>query len=193
MFDIVICAFNEVEQIVADQRIGAVLSFEHPGVCKGERGHAPRIAHIPQHIITCWDTEDKSIPQGPEATAISDGLNFALNAVRHSPLLIHCNAGRARSTAMALGVLSALYPQKNEASLIDMLYTIRPIAAPNIIIVEMVDLLTAREGRLHQAILNDDRAEHNRIESERRRIAWIKRNPAMARMMFPEKLTQGPT
>lgn len=166
---IVICQADEVVKKVAELKPAAVLSIEHPGVKQGEAGFAPRLTDgTPQMILCFWDSE-QLVERGPDIEQVEQGLAFAMEHIMKGDIIIHCQGGISRSTAVTLGVLSQLNPGKGEEELIKMLLDIRPIAAPNIIIVDLVDQLTGRDGRLLHAV-NDNAgitAARKKSEAER--------------------------
>jgi hypothetical protein len=88
---------------------------------------------------------------------------------------------------MALGALSKLYPEKPENELLDMLLAIRPQAAPNILMVEMLDDLTGRGGKLTQAVLDHPVISAQRAQAESNRRDLARERPDLFRKMFPEK------
>lgn len=175
-------------------KILAVLSIEHPGVEPGTKGAAPRLdatphAHVPQKILCFWDAE-QVVHQGPDVPQVEAGLAFVMEHLQKNDdgaVLIHCHAGKSRSVALALGALSLMHPDKSESELIDQLLEIRPIAAPNIIMVEMLDKLTGREGRLLQAVLDHPVLSEQRRVAEANRQALLRDRPEMLQKMHPEK------
>ncbi|GEM47820.1 dual specificity protein phosphatase family protein [Deinococcus cellulosilyticus] len=52
---------------------------------------------------------------------------------------VHCKVGTSRSTAVALLVMHLLEPQKSEAELVQMLKKVRRQAAPNPLIIRLMD------------------------------------------------------
>lgn len=175
-------------------KILAVLSIEHPGVEPGAKGAAPRLgetphAGVPQKILSFWDAE-QVVHQGPDVPQVEAGLAFVMEHLQKNDdgaVLIHCHAGKSRSVALALGALSLMHPDKSESELIDQLLEIRPIAAPNIIMVEMLDKLTGREGRLLQAVLDHPVLSEQRRVAEANRQALLRDKPEMLQKMHPEK------
>ena len=191
MNDITVCRASELVKKTAEVNPAAVLSFEHPGVSLGEPGYAPRLSDngfddIPQLVLTFWDSE-QDVPNGPDLAQVKKGLAFVMDHIEDGPVIIHCKAGKSRSVAMALGVLSKLYPEKPENEIIDMLLEIRPQAAPNILMVQMLDDLTGRGGKLTQAVLDNPVLSEQRAQAERNRRDLARERPDLYRKMFPEK------
>ena len=185
MARIIICRTDEVLRAMSARRdIDAVLSFERPDLRPRECGYAPRISDRPQYIITCVGTEDKSHLHGPDEISIRHGLIFGSRVIQaEQTLLIHCYAGRGRSPAMAIGVLSAARPDAMAVQIVNHVCSIRPIAAPNMLIADMADTLTHRHGELTQAIKDHPMIARNRTSG--RQIAnFVRANPnaAIARL-----------
>ncbi|MDD9900087.1 MAG: hypothetical protein OXT65_03835 [Alphaproteobacteria bacterium] len=189
--NIIIIRAEELLDTVKKKKVAAVLSIEHPGVKSHETGYAPRLkenghAHIPQKVLTFWDSETK-VPNGPDKKQVAEGISFVMGHLQKGDVIIHCHAGKARSTGIALGVLALLHPDKKERELVKQLVDIRPIAAPNIIVVEHVDKITGRGGKLLEAVKKDPDITARREKSEEGRRNWLSQNPETARRMFPEK------
>lgn len=185
-FHLIITRFDEVEATILKQPVVAVLSIEHPEVEASDTGYAPRVTAVPQKILCFWDSETP-VANGPDIGQVKAGLDFVLDHIARGPVIIHCHAGKARSAALALGVLSQVHPDWDENKLIDELLRIRPIAAPNIVVIEMVDQLTGRNGKLLDAVKNHPVLSAQRAKAESGRQYWIEKNPDVARKMFPEK------
>jgi predicted protein tyrosine phosphatase len=187
MGKIIICRADEMVQKKEETKPSAVLSIEYPGVMPEERGAAPRLdCGTPQLILSLWDSEHV-VAGGPDMEQVEQGIVFILEHISRGDVIVHCHAGKSRSVAVALGALALLHPQKSEDALIDILLDIRPIAAPNIIIVEMVDELTGRDGKLLQAVRDHEKITAARERTEARRKEWLENNPETYRKMHPEK------
>jgi len=180
-------------------KVVAVLSIEHPGVQPGTKGSAPRLgetphAHVPQMILSFWDSE-QVVHQGPDLAQVEAGLVFVMEHLAKNEdgaVLIHCHAGKSRSVALALGALSLMHPEKNEMEILDLLLDIRPIAAPNIIMVEMLDTLTGRDGKLLQAVLDHPVIDAQRKKTEQNRQDLLRERPEILQKMHPEKFFPPP-
>jgi predicted protein tyrosine phosphatase len=196
MVEIIICRANEVLKTVTQQAasgapVSAVLSIEHPGAAFDKNGSAPRLsehghAEIAQKILVFWDSE-QVVKDGPDLKQVKEGLEFIMEHAATGPVIIHCHAGKARSTAMALGAFALLHPEKPESELIDMLLAIRPQAAPNILVMEMVDRLAGRNGKLLQAVLDHPGISEKRAQAESNRRDMMRERPEWFKRMHPEK------
>jgi len=175
MTQIIITRADEVEKTLeARPDIVAVVSIEHPGVKPDEHGYAPRVKKVPQNIVAIWDTEHPG-DDAPPIVLVAEALIFAVQHAKKGPVLIHCQAGKSRSAAIALGVLAALHPERDGATLAEDLLKIRPIAGPNIIMVEILDRLLGRGGELVEAVLTHPTISANRQRNDEGRQAWIER------------------
>lgn len=196
MPQIIICRASEVLKKITETPVAAVLSIEHPGAALDKGGSAPRIAEhghdkTPQQILVFWDSE-QPVPGGPDVAQVKAGIEFVMQHIGDGPVIIHCHAGKARSAAIALGVFALVYPDKPETELLDMLLAIRPQAAPNILVVEMVDQLTGRGGKLLQATLDHPVISAQRAQAEQNRKDMMEERPEFAKRMFPEKFPDTP-
>lgn len=194
---ILICRADQLPAAVEKFHPAAVLSIEHPGVAPQETGAAPRLSDgTPQMILAFWDIE-ATIAGGPDIAQVEKGLAFVMDHIREGDVVIHCSAGISRSTALALGVLSILKPYKNEDELIELLLKIRPIAAPNIVVVDMVDRLTGRQGKLAAAARRNATITAARENANELRREWCAKHPdtgasAAYRKQHPEKFPKPP-
>ena len=186
MGKIIITRMDEVlKTLEVEKNIVAVLSIEHPGSSENGKG-APRLSGMTQEILNFWDSETP-VKDGPDIAQVEKGIAFSLSWLPEGDVIIHCHAGKSRSVGIALGVLAFQNPDKSENDLIDMLLEIRPIAAPNIIVVEMVDQLAGRGGKLLQAVKDHPVLTEQRLKTEENRKAALARNPELAKKIFPEK------
>jgi len=195
MPQIIICRASEVLKKVTENPVVAVLSIEHPGAALDKGGSAPLVADhghtMPQKVLVFWDSE-QPVPGGPDIAQVKAGLEFVMDHIAKGPVIIHCHAGKARSAALALGVLALVHPDKPETELLDMLLAIRPQAAPNILVVEMVDQLTGRGGKLLQATLDHPVISAQRAQAEQNRKDMMEERPEFYKRMFPEKFPNAP-
>ncbi len=165
---------------VARLRPAAVLSIEHPGATD-ETGRAPRLdaGGLVQHVQTYWDTEQDGLEGGPTGSLIAQGLVFLQRQAAHGPLIVHCRAGKARSPAMALAYLVAANPQHPLSECITHLKSIRPEAAPNILVVALADWQMKLGGTLLRAVERDADFTRNRLLANAARARWAEKNPPL--------------
>jgi hypothetical protein len=186
MSRLIITRADEVTGALAQQPVVAVLSIEHPGAVPGGKGAAPRLQNPPQLILCFWDSE-QAVHKGPDMAQVEAGILFVMEHLAKGDVLIHCHAGKSRSVAIALGVLALQYPDHDENTLLEKLLEIRPIAAPNILIVEMIDTLTGRGGKLLAAVLKHPQITEQRRQAEDNRQAMLRNNPEIYKKLYPEK------
>lgn len=72
-------------------------------------------------------------------------------------LLIHCQVGVARSTAIALAILADRHGAGQERESLDALLAFRPVAVPNLHVVGLADAILGRNGRLLDTVVAWDR------------------------------------
>lgn len=188
---IIITRADEVKAIIQSRTVAAVLSIEHPGVQQGQKGYAPRLEDTEQLILCFWDSE-QTVANGPDRAQVEAGLNFVMEQLQKGDVIIHCHAGKSRSTALALGALALQNPDMNEEALVELLLEIRPQAAPNIIVVELVDELTGRGGKLVEAVLNHPTLSAQRATAEENRQWLLRENPEILKKLHPEKFVNNP-
>ena len=185
--ELTICGSTEVvglvESAAAQGRpFHAVISIEHPcdETISLEEGRAPRLAEAigpqwqdRQLILVCWDLEapHPGIPlPGPEI--ILKSLEHArAYAPENEPLrlLVHCRSGKSRSPAVALAVLRDAYGRGTEAQCLQELLRVRPVAAPNIVLVQHADNILDCDEALVRAVEADPGITERRAENEAKR------------------------
>lgn len=162
------------------RRYDAVLSVQDPDQRNGLRFHsAPHPDHL---IIRCADL-DYPAPE-PYGSAVA-GLRVATREQvaeaiefgrRHhqGSLLVHCNVGVARSTAMALAILADRMGKGREADALAEVIRIREIAVPNLMICQYADDILGRGGAIVAAVLaRDSEVEFCRQRRLANRAAYL--------------------
>ncbi len=174
-------------RVGTDNPVVAVLSINMPS----GRNPAPAVEGVTQKFLSFWDSE-QPVKNGPDMQQVADGIQFILDHVGHGDVLVHCQSGKARSVGIAMGALALMYPDDSAEQIIDRMLEIRPIAAPNIIVVEMADLVAGRGGKLLQAVLDHRGLTEARRQTEHNRQQMLINNPQLAYEIFPEKFPDGP-
>lgn len=107
-----------------------------------------------RQLILRFDDISEAVPNRRLATVfdIEEAIAFA-RAAQDKPLLIHCNAGISRSSAMALAVLADRRGPGAEASALRELIARRPGSIPNIHVVALADTFLDRRGALIAALV----------------------------------------
>jgi predicted protein tyrosine phosphatase len=188
---IIITGANEVIDTINTQEIDAVLSIEHPGSEDG-KGRAPRLidynlGHIPQDIVCFWDVNSETATNGPSSEIVKQAFAF-LDTHTDKNILVHCKAGRSRSVALSLGWLAK---QDGIQPAIDYIKSIRPQAAPNLAVIDIIDREYGFNGALSSASRSDPDFAHNNAHVEKRREEYARRNPELLKTIYPEKFNLG--
>ena len=111
--------------------------------------------------------------------------------VAHCALLVHCRRGKSRSTALGLVLLRHHRGPGTENECLEELLRIRPIAAPNLAIVEHGDALLACGGALIRAVESNPKVARQRADAHAARgphtvmVSWHlgKANEARAQIL----------
>lgn len=127
--------------------IGAthLVSLLDPGVSI----HRPRCVAPENHLwLVCMDHESPDDPHAPTLEHAERLLRFGNRIASGSRVVVHCEAGKCRSTAAAfLLLVQAMGAAKAEEALA-IVRRVRPIAIPNLLIVAHGDRLFGTGGRL---------------------------------------------
>lgn len=155
------------------RRFDAVLTIEDPNFKQGLRFH--KRPH-PDHLVL--ELEDLDTPEDNVALPHMEHVVSALQFGREHTegrLLIHCRAGIARSTALALGIISDRLGAGYEKEAVQQLLKIRPQAIPNLIILDLADEYLGRDGHLRQAWLDieNSNSEYAIHRLDKRNI-WVR-------------------
>jgi predicted protein tyrosine phosphatase len=143
----------------------AVISIEDVGTRFGLRfHHNPKPDHLILRFIDLdypplspYDCEPRFFLATKQD--VESAIGFAADK---SNLLVHCKAGIARSTAIALAIILSRSESKNEQEAHNELLRIRPSAVPNLHIVALTDELFNCKGRLIAVVKTwDDLHEEN--------------------------------
>jgi predicted protein tyrosine phosphatase len=114
------------------------------------------------------DVIEPDHPDAPQPSDVEQLLAFTrqlpMEAGAH--LLVHCHAGVSRSTAATAVILAQARPDRPAAEAMQAMLRLRPLAWPNLRILEFGDALLGRNGELAAAVRPLYRAA-------------LQRNPAM--------------
>ena len=141
----------------------AVITVEDPDI--GSRGYIGSLRFhrkpAPDHLILRFFDLDYPLPaphhQPWMHMATQEDIARAMAfAKHHDKLLVHCKAGVARSTGVALAILMEQLHDPQMA--LDALLQLQPIAVPNLHIVALTDALLGCAGSLHSLIKTWDQA-----------------------------------
>lgn len=130
-------------------------SFQFP--CASELAQS---GSLPAHLRLVFDDIDEPFEGyvAPDAVQIRKALDFGWEH-RSRRLLVHCHSGQCRSTAIALGIIAGRLGPGRDAEAVDLLLKIRPIAAPNLIALGIVDAELQRNGALQSAWMSHENGD----------------------------------
>ena len=131
--------------------VSHVLSILDPGTPEpeafGAYGEHERLALRFHDIID--DQPDQIAPSVADVRQLLDfGRDLLTEPARTRHLLVHCYAGVSRSTAAMTLLLAQARPERPAAEALAEVVRIRPIAWPNLRIIELGDALLGRGGEL---------------------------------------------
>jgi len=148
--DIVICGLHEIDNTL-DQRVTHVLSILDPGTpepAKFAELADDQLLRLRFHDVI---EDDQPLTDAPAAAHIEAILKFGAAAARaHHRILIHCHMGISRSTAAAIMLLASHHGDAEAA--VAHVAVIRPVAWPNLRMIELADAARAFDGRLVRAV-----------------------------------------
>jgi predicted protein tyrosine phosphatase len=97
------------------------------------------------------DVIDPSYDRAPKKEQVAEILEWAATLPNDAVLLVHCEAGISRSTAMALAILVQHHGLDQINRCVDLLFGVRPEAAPNPLIAKYADDILKCGGQLEKA------------------------------------------
>ena len=167
--NVTVCNLHQMLQteFIESNNIDSVLSIIDPqraGVIEAYHTHLKNKKIVTKSIYF-YDVCDKDCRLSPSFECVVKCYNFLKDLHldnKHHNLLIHCYAGRCRSTAIAL---IALYLKTgNELDSINELYKIRSKASPNALILEYIDQLlnTQFENYVYQFLFKNKKVDLSR-------------------------------
>lgn len=155
--DIVICGLDEIGGI-CDARVTHVVSILDPEI--DDAAAMAQVAHADVLRLRFHDCiEHMPLRSPPDAGHVAAIVQFGTRLRGHAAarVLIHCHMGISRSTAAAI-LLLVNHGHDPEAA-VDHVAAIRPIAWPNLRMIELGDRLLNLETKLIQAV----RRHHARV------------------------------
>lgn len=159
-----VCGLDELEAH-ADRGVTHVLSIvdpgreDHPAFARyGDPARLTLRFHDeiepgPGLVLPERDDVETILRWGREAFAAADAAAAgAATAGVEGHMLVHCHMGISRSTAAMTMLLAQAHPEESEAETVARVRAIRPIAWPNLRMIEMADAILGRGGRLAGAV-----------------------------------------
>ncbi|ONH84237.1 hypothetical protein APZ41_005340 [Roseomonas mucosa] len=114
----------------------------------------------PDHLVLTFVDLDEPPPPAyvgmerfrmAERADVENALTFARAAGRDR-LLVHCNVGVGRSTAVALAILADRLGPGHERQALDEVLRLRPQAVPNLRVLALADEALRRDGELVRVV-----------------------------------------
>lgn len=148
----------------------AVVTVEDPATRSGAAMRFTRAPYRPQLVLRFEDVDDRSFGYAhAEADQVMEALAWGRRYQEES-LLVHCQHGVGRSAALALAMMADRMGGGSEAQAVTLLFSQRPEACPNLVVVDLADQLLSREGRLLAALAEyEERNPHMRTRRQNRR------------------------
>ncbi len=151
-----VCGLDELESH-AGRGVTHALSIVDPG-----REDHPAFARYgdPRRLTLYFNDEiepgpNVTLPERADVDAIllwgREAFAAAAAGEGGGHMLVHCHMGISRSTAAMAMLLAQAHPDEAEAEIAERVRTIRPIAWPNLRMMEMADDALGRGGRLAAA------------------------------------------
>lgn len=157
------------------RKAAAVVTVEDPGRRNGLRFHS---SPHPDHIVLRF--EDVDVVDETVAMPRPGHVDAVLRFARENPdgtLLVHCKAGIARSTALALAVIADRLGPGREREAVAELLSARPEAAPNLLMLGFADDLLERSGRLVEAWNAVENSDPEYAEHRRQKLDILHKRP----------------
>lgn len=134
------------------RRFSGVLTIEDPDARRRLRFAGSPPEQLVLRFVDMDDDWPEPVPPGDaelHRLATEDDVQRGLDfAARHSTLLVHCEAGVGRSTAMALAIIAQRLGAGREGEALAEVLRLRPEASPNLRVTMRADSLLGRGGAL---------------------------------------------
>lgn len=129
-----LCVSSRAEAHAAARLLGAtaMLSALDP---KQEIQRPPSVPEGRHLLLQFEDTDDAGRRHAPRKRHVAAALRFADSLGPTDALLVHCQAGISRSTALAYVLLAMAYGPGREAEALAALEAVRPVLLPNLLVV----------------------------------------------------------
>jgi predicted protein tyrosine phosphatase len=165
-----ITILSYAEALERHAEFDAVISVENPTV--GMRLRYEATTGAPPQLVVQFDDVDHDRGDDFVTLPTADHLRAALDfARRHADgnLLIHCHAGKCRSTALALAVLAERLGEGREREAVEELMAMRPVALVNLVALDVADAVLGRGGALSAAWHAFERSSPDAVERRARK------------------------
>ncbi len=153
--EVICCGRDELNQNITTNTKG-IVSLNDPG-----KSYPQCISQVECYLdLYFYDTTPELEDSEHPAASLEDiqstlkfGREFQQNYSPQTRLVIHCNYGQSRSTAIALGIKTQWYEGDVGLALAEIVAQ-RPVAYPNLWICELMDYALKLEGKLYQLVEN---------------------------------------
>ena len=147
---IYICPLELLQKTLATAGARHLVTICRPGSLPGTPPGIERGRHL---VLEFHDaTAPVRDPIAPSEEHVAQLVGFVGRWDRTSPLLIHCHAGRVRSTAACFIGLCSLNPERDERAIAEALRRASPTASPDRRFIDVADRVLRRDGRMIAAI-----------------------------------------
>lgn len=143
-----VCGRNDVSEYTSKHDVTHIVSIKDKDTGKSAFFHPHRKVEI---LKAEFDDVEDSRPSAPKYDDIQRILDWTKNLTDNDVLLVHCEAGISRSTAIALSVLVQHNGKEAINDCVDALIDVRPHAGPNCLIAQFADLILNCKGLLLKA------------------------------------------
>ncbi len=160
--NVYICGLDEVPNYHY-RNITHILSLADPGTKHpyiSHFGHQPRVFRVEFHDVDSSNASMSDVYLLPNETRIRylisvfNIIKGLLNKGDVVNFLIHCHAGRRRSTAAAYILWNILLGPGHEQECLNKVYHARPIMSPNDLMTSIADDLLDRKGEMLKWVVN---------------------------------------
>lgn len=157
------------------RKFNAIITIEDPAYKKGLRFH--NLPH-PDQLVMCFEDVDKAWDTValPHRIHVETALEFAREHADGS-LLIHCHAGVARSTAIALAIIADRLGYGKEEEAVESLLHIRPESVPNIVLLDIADEALGRNGLLKKAWMDVEAGNIDYAKYRDLKVSMFEKHP----------------
>jgi predicted protein tyrosine phosphatase len=153
--ELIITSLAEAPRVLLSEthgpRIACIISIGDPGE-QVPAGYARVERRLRLELSDIVDDDEAGVR--PAREHVERILEF-VDVITGAPgaTLIHCQAGISRSTAAAFTVVSRVLGPGREIEALDLVLRLRPIAFPNLRIVQLADELLERQGAMSRALV----------------------------------------
>lgn len=136
MCSITICGKGDLADVLKKNKYDAILSINDPMSMKYREQWDQTLKRFSPNVMCLyfWDTNDQRMKDSPQMGHILAIKRFGKECA-NKKILVHCKFGISRSTAAAIIILQQVGLSYEQA--FKHVLTIRPIAQPNILMLNM--------------------------------------------------------